>query len=87
MMTLTALIGKLKLNCPLASFSDEDIESVSCPVKCFAVQVCKSFRRNKRTYIYSVDRITLVKNNQLCFKPTIKMLMATNEFVICCVRS
>ena len=76
------------MNCPLASFTDEKIQSVSRPVKCFAVRrVCKSFHRNWRIYIYSVDRITSVKNNQLCFDPNIKMFMKANEFIICCVRS
>ena len=51
-----------------------EIQSISRKVKCFAVQVCKSFRRNWRIDIYFVDRIHdyLSKNNQLCFDPNVK---------------
>ena len=61
------------------------MQSVSRPVKCFAFQVCNSFRRKRRICIYSLNRITSVKNNQLFFEPNIKMFMAANEFIICFV--
>ena len=44
------------MNCPLASFTDKEIQSFQArPVKCFAVQVCKSFRHNWRPYIRRQD--------------------------------
>ena len=47
----------------------------------------KSFLHDWRIYFYSVDRITSVKNNQLCFEPNINIFMATNAFILLCAFS